>query len=465
MKASTILSATVVAAVVSGFAPVAVAAEKSSYNIAGSNRYETSLLVAQKFFPNSTDVIVATGNNYADALSAGPWAAKLTAPIVLLGDNLNNQQAGYLSGKNIHIVGGHGAISVSLEGSLPGKVVERVAGADRFDTSAQIAQRVGNFNSVFLASGMNYPDALTGGVLAAKSLSPILLVGDRLTPAATNILQNSHSVFLLGGLGAISANIEQEIKTKIPQGNVVRYAGVDRYDTAAKINAVVNGKVRFNVKGNNWPDSLSMVSVAAQNGGFLSLTRPDEVVPDASPTNWSIGNPGIPPLKIPTPNEQKDKEQPRPTPRQGSHYAPGSSIISFQNGEIWYDASKCAQEPMETIQDVVPFAVVYTRCEIHFENPNAPVKTKWWVVGQASPMNVYNRTRNDYGMLVNWDGKVITGKEAGKPFEFNSVYGLAVHPNEDPTILTTMQELVAKINADPYDFFMNKANDEVYFRH
>ena len=465
MKTKTVFSAGVVAALAFGVAPSAVAAEKSPYSIAGADRYDTSIQVAQRFFPNATDVIVATGNNYADALSAGPWAAKLAAPIVLLGNSLNNQQAGYLSGKNIHIVGGHGAISASLEGSLPGKVVERVAGADRFDTSAQIAQRVGNFNSVFLASGMNYPDALTGGVLAAKSLSPILLVGHSLTPAAENIVKNSNSVFLLGGNGAISTNVEQSLKTKFPQKNVHRFAGVDRYDTAAKINVVVNGKVRFNVKGNNWPDSLSMVSVAAQNGGFLSLTRPDDVVPDATPTNWSIGNPGVPPLKIPAPTEQKDKEQQRPTPRPGSHYAPGSSIVSFQNGEIWYDASKCAQEPMETIQDVVPFAVVYTRCEIHFENPNAPVKTKWWVVGQASPMNVYNRTRNDYGMLVNWNGEVITGKEAGKPYEFNSTYGLVVHPNEDPLLVGSLQDLVAKVNADPYDFFMNKANDEVYFRH
>jgi putative cell wall-binding protein len=124
--------------------------------------------------------------------------------------------------------------------------VSRFAGADRYDTAKQVAEAAypGGSATVLLASGLNFPDALAAAYLAGNENVPILLT-DPNTASASALAAMSDlktkNVTILGGSDAVSTIVEQTLdgtaSTSSQGGNLVvtRIAGVDRYDTAAKI--------------------------------------------------------------------------------------------------------------------------------------------------------------------------------------------------------------------------------------
>lgn len=160
------------------------------FRVAGQTRYETSL-VAAEINPKSSDtVIVATGGNYADALSVSPYAFASGSPVVLC-DKSSGLTPGAID--TIHskayskavIVGGSAAVPASVERQLSSagvKNITRLSGATRYETSTKIADfelKSGlgfTMDGVMLATGNNFPDALSAGPLAGRSRSPLLLV-------------------------------------------------------------------------------------------------------------------------------------------------------------------------------------------------------------------------------------------------------------------------------------------------
>ena len=149
--------------------------------LGGANRYETNLKILRAAGALGDELIVATGLNFPDALSASA-AGK---PILLVsGDTLRDDQKSFLRENiftSITIVGGPGAVSSNMAGELLkyGRVT-RVYGDNRYETSEKIARKY--FKSteyVVLAIGSNYPDALTGTPLAFKLNAPMLLASSR----------------------------------------------------------------------------------------------------------------------------------------------------------------------------------------------------------------------------------------------------------------------------------------------
>lgn len=79
----------------------------------GNSRYETSIAVANTFFTNVEDAVIASGKNFPDGLCGGPLAAAMDAPLILTADGKTNAAAGYIQGENVgsgYILGGTGAI-------------------------------------------------------------------------------------------------------------------------------------------------------------------------------------------------------------------------------------------------------------------------------------------------------------------------------------------------------------------
>lgn len=160
------------------------------FRVAGQTRYETSLVAAEINPKGSDTVIVATGGNYADALSVSPYAFASGSPVLLCdsasgiaGAAVESIRSGGYS--KAVIVGGTVAVPASVEGQLQSagiRDVTRLSGATRFETSSMIAEfELGSglgfsMNGVLLATGMNFPDALSAGPLAGRSRSPLLLV-------------------------------------------------------------------------------------------------------------------------------------------------------------------------------------------------------------------------------------------------------------------------------------------------
>lgn len=150
--------------------------------IAGETRYETSVKISEeleKITGGSDEVFVVSGENYPDALSISSVAGILKKPIVFAAPNgtLNPKVEVYLnknSFKKATVIGGKVAVDTSVEGRLKNcKVseVKRIYGDDRFITCIKVLNEYKTIfekgEGVFLATGNSFPDALSGGALAA----------------------------------------------------------------------------------------------------------------------------------------------------------------------------------------------------------------------------------------------------------------------------------------------------------
>ena len=173
----------------------------------GDSRYDTNLAILEEAGVTGDSIIVATGKNFADSLSAS--AAKL--PILLVKPNatLNDAQKAILAGmKNIYIVGGEGAVSAEYEAELAAfGTVTRVYGDSRYDTSVEVAKTFcGDVTAAVVASGKNFPDGLCGGPLAAALNAPLVLTKDGGASAAAGYVAENGIAggFVLGGDGALT---------------------------------------------------------------------------------------------------------------------------------------------------------------------------------------------------------------------------------------------------------------------
>lgn len=151
----------------------------------GSNRYKTNIEILKKGYLDGGEILVATGKNFADALSASATGL----PLLLVGDTLQDYQKEFLKkiqNPTFTIIGGTSAVSESVEKELAkiGTVDLRLKGDNRYQTSAYIAYHYfdpKNFDNVpqyaVLATGANFPDGLSGGPLAwSVGNCPLLLI-------------------------------------------------------------------------------------------------------------------------------------------------------------------------------------------------------------------------------------------------------------------------------------------------
>ena len=173
----------------------------------GATRTETAVAISQAAFPNGADsVVLASGDNYPDALAGGPLAYALDAPILLIRrsqpDQATLNEIKRLGAKTAYILGGTGVVSDGVANTLRsmGLNVERVAGSTRFDTAVEVAKRLetlcGKPNEVFFVYSHNYPDALAVSNVAALKGTPILYVD------ATGNLRDSTAAYIWTTWGA-----------------------------------------------------------------------------------------------------------------------------------------------------------------------------------------------------------------------------------------------------------------------
>ncbi len=189
--------------------------------LAGSNRYLTAVEVSQYGYPGTaTTVVVATGTGFADALAGGPAAVALGGPLLLTQPDVLPTavatEIARLAPDQIILLGGTGAVSAEVETSLEGFAeVTRISGADRYLTSVEIAQLAfPSADRVYVATGLNFPDALAGAAAAAGYGAPILLTAtNSVTDAVrTEVAQFAPAeVVILGGTAVVGLTAEHRL--------------------------------------------------------------------------------------------------------------------------------------------------------------------------------------------------------------------------------------------------------------
>ena len=195
--------------------------------IGGDTRYETAAKLAETKFSAPGTVYLASGENFPDALAAGPVAGILETPLLLsTPDALPAATAASLNRirpTKVVLLGGTASLSDSVESevaSLTGATVTRFGGSDRFVTSAQITQSLhtGPVDTVYIASGASFPDALSSGPVAAKSGAAMLLVhpgGIQLPTEAALRALSPKQIVIVGGQQAISMVLERKLDSFI----------------------------------------------------------------------------------------------------------------------------------------------------------------------------------------------------------------------------------------------------------
>ena len=162
--------------------------------LAGADRYATAAALSRaRFGSGASTVFIATGASFPDALAGSPAAAMADGPILLTArDGLPTATANELARlrpSRIVILGGPGVVTDRVAAQLQAHAgtVERWWGATRFETAAAISRATFSpgVPVAYLATGSTFPDALSGGAIAGRNHSPILLVGRDSLPTAT----------------------------------------------------------------------------------------------------------------------------------------------------------------------------------------------------------------------------------------------------------------------------------------
>jgi len=163
--------------------------------ISGANRFATSAAVSAEVFKDAdavSSVFVATGSNFPDALGAAAAAGYLGSPVLLVDDTVPGPVAAELARlkpSKIYVVGGTNVVSNAVVAQLGiyGSV-ERIAGNDRYGTSAQLSKKIftdpATVSTAFVATGANFPDALGAAAAAGYLGGPVLLVTDVVVPGS-----------------------------------------------------------------------------------------------------------------------------------------------------------------------------------------------------------------------------------------------------------------------------------------
>jgi putative cell wall-binding protein len=262
---------------------------ESTVRLAGSSRYSTAAVISQSAFPGKVDtVFVSTGANWPDALAGGVAAARVGSPVLLTEPNtlptVTRNEIVRLDPDTIVILGGPGAVSDSVAQTLAGltDTVTRWEGSDRYSTAAAVSnQAFPSADTVFIATGRNFPDALSGIPAAAAEGAPILLTEPDVLPTGTKDelkRLGPDRIYILGGTGAVSAAVEAELASYSTEAPI-RVAGSDRFATAAAVakRFFGPGPLVYITTGLNYPDAVAGGAVAAYFGAPILLVMTDSL--------------------------------------------------------------------------------------------------------------------------------------------------------------------------------------------
>ena len=242
----------------------------------GDNRYETAIKAADELkkvlqIEKFEKIIVGSGSDYPDALSAGFLSDMCKAPILLINNANEDAVKKYIRenlsiGGTVYILGGTNAVSQRFEDSIRElKIcgIDRLGGADRYETNLKILEHLPKSKeNLVICSGKNYADALSASALEMQ----LMIVGDSLTKVQMEFLDQKQiaNIYIIGGINAVSKKVENQLE-KYTDYMIVRISGADRYQTSLAVAESffdMNRESAILVYGQNFPDGLSAAPIA-----------------------------------------------------------------------------------------------------------------------------------------------------------------------------------------------------------
>lgn len=235
--------------------------------IGGANRTDTSLKILDRI--GAKKIYLANGYQFADALSIAPIAAVKDYGIVLASKNNKSLEDNLLKKgiKETIFVGGENSLSKSMEKNFSSKFsTKRIFGKNRYKTSEQIVKSTG-IKNVGVATGIDFPDALSSGPLLAKKNIPLLLIDGK---KQNKLPDGLNGVYTFGGKSSVVHEFGKRI------------SGSNRYKTSVKI-AEEYGKsdVVILASGKNSADALAAAPLSKKMNAPLLLVDKNSIDKDA----------------------------------------------------------------------------------------------------------------------------------------------------------------------------------------
>jgi putative cell wall-binding protein len=278
-----------------------VAAER----IAGETRYHTAAKVALATFQRAGVALLVTGEDFPDALAASFAAGRVSGPVLLTTrDSLpvpTWQALDALAVQTVVVIGGPAVISslVIEELQTRGYATERIAGSNRYATSAAVATHYGAIvgtlegsPTALLASAAAFPDALAAGPIAAALHFPLLLTPAERTEDAVDAALDALEIgriLIVGGEVAVSSWVEEQYRQR--GFDVERISGRNRMETARAVASMARDRLGWDMalqvlaRGDTYPDALVGSIHAARSTAPILLTAAPAIL-SAETASW-----------------------------------------------------------------------------------------------------------------------------------------------------------------------------------
>jgi N-acetylmuramoyl-L-alanine amidase/putative cell wall-binding protein len=217
--------------------------------IAGADRYATAAAASAAGWPDGAEtVILASGESWPDSLAAAPLSGALDAPLLLTPSaslaSPTAAEIARLRPERIVVLGGESALApevaaqAAAAASLETTAVTRIAGDDRYQTAALIAERIGAASgTVVVVSGEAYADAVSASAFAAMQRTPVLLTRTAsLSPEVSRFLaarsEEVTRAVVVGGPAVVSRDTVGALTRRVA---VEWLWGADRYATNRRV--------------------------------------------------------------------------------------------------------------------------------------------------------------------------------------------------------------------------------------
>lgn len=226
--------------------------------VSGRDRYETSMKINKFADFKSKVAIIASGENYADALMSQNLIKENKAKIYLVGKDFVYKDVIEMMNKDeveeIYIIGGSSSIGSDMEKVLSKGVkhlkgdIKRIAGQDRYETARLINKELDEkFTTVAYVSGENFADTLSSAPFVRANSSEM-----RMVKASDKVMKDTLPTFAIGGKQAIN-HVDKDVK---------RISGQNRYETSLELaKNVKNTSTIYIATGKTYADALSLGTI------------------------------------------------------------------------------------------------------------------------------------------------------------------------------------------------------------
>ena len=252
--------------------------------LAGPTRYETASEIALDGYSSGVEkVFVTTGAAFPDALAVGAVAASEEYPILLTKPGslpgTTRDALVSLEPQEIVIIGGPAAVSESVAEALTAYgPVTRIGGVDRYETSSMVAEELfTDPQTVYLAFGYSYPEAVSAAVAAGTTAGPLILTDDdHFIGFAKNYLSslNGVEVVVVGSTSAVSSSVADAVAALDAVSSVTRISGSAGPDISIEVSQTIfpSGSDRVYIAtAGDYPDALAGASLAGRNSAPVLL--------------------------------------------------------------------------------------------------------------------------------------------------------------------------------------------------